>query len=27
MIRVRPVGRLALFLALGGTAPCHAATE
>lgn len=27
MIRVRPVGRLALFLALGGTSPCHAATE
>ncbi|MHC3970460.1 hypothetical protein ACIPM3_16210, partial [Pseudomonas aeruginosa] len=25
MIRVRPVGRLALFLALGGTSPCHAA--
>ncbi|WP_237391555.1 hypothetical protein, partial [Pseudomonas aeruginosa] len=25
MIRVRPVGRLARFLALGGTSPCHPA--
>ncbi|MGV8293903.1 hypothetical protein ACV36C_33985, partial [Pseudomonas aeruginosa] len=26
-MRARPVGRLAVFLALGGSSPCHAATE